>query len=231
MKKKIISSLLIVALVLCVVPVAFPGVAAFAYSPDTSGYCLGCGSSEAAGCTCPSDEEEPNPDSWFQRLFVWVERGRDAEGQKDDRVKMEFTPVEEGDEAEYLEYYKDFTGWDDEPVYLYYPAENWLSVQAMGHLERFDADHYYGGKSSLEMGFIDSNYAVPEGPVYYRHEGFEDIGLEYDLMLRIGEYVIDIPAEYATSAFTFAARPDGSGGYEIILKDADGNDIEYTVVE
>ena len=236
MKKKLISTLLVFALVLCAVPVAFPIVSyALAACPDGSAChqegCPRCFPSAAGG---GGAEENEDPEyGYYKRLFVWVERTRDDSGEKRDYVKMELTPVEEDQQEEYLRRFKDFTGWEeDESLRLYAPSSGFHNVQLLGHVAKFEADHYYSGYTVVEVGLIDERFNVPEGPVYYEHGAIEaDESTPFRLSLRLGEYRIMLPEEYALKDFTFAAKPDGSGGWDIILKDLDGNNIEYSVVE
>ncbi len=171
MKKKLISTLLIVALVLCAVPVAFPSFSTESFACTGTEPCSDPDPGESGPPGEEGDvkgeakkhnkEEVKKYNDDFIRFFVWVERTRDEYGEKADYIKAEL---------------------------------------------------------------------VPAGTVYYEHEAL-DSELDFSLRLRIGELKILLPEEYTKQDFSFAARPDGSGGYKIILKDADGNDIEYTVVE
>lgn len=236
MKKKLISTLLVFALVLCAVPVAFP-IISYARECPTPG--SDCGYSDciihhppAADVVGGGTEEDPAY-GYYKRLYVWVERTRDADGVKADYVKMELVPVDEEEKAEYLERYKDFTGWDeDETLRLYSPSRNWLNVQLLGHVEKFESEHYYGGYTVVEIGLIDENLDPASGTVYYEHKGIEaDESSPFRLSLRLGEYRIMLPEEYSLKDFSFAAKPDGNGGWDIILKDAEGGNIDYTVLE
>lgn len=245
MKKKIISSLLVMVLLLCAVPVAFPGVGNFAYACENT---IGCDCHLTAN---PSDEPSPDPSievqgsteepefedpAWYSsnKMFVWVSRGRDAEGVRDDKIVMELLPVSDEQKEEYLNKYKEFSGWDDEDVFLYSPAEGFFTNQVDARLVEFNDQHRYGGKSSIEVGLLvgqeNRQYVDPNGPIYYGHKAFNASELDYTLVLRVGELKIELPAEYSKADFTFAAKPDGNGGWDIILRDADGNDIEYTII-
>ncbi|MBQ8216964.1 MAG: hypothetical protein IJZ91_03275, partial [Oscillospiraceae bacterium] len=132
---------------------------------------------------------------------------------------------------DYLRKFQDTTGWEDEDVSLYAPAGGFFTGQVHARLADFEKEHVYGGSSTVEIGLIDEGYNAPTGAVYYEHKAFEESDVNYALVLRVGELRIEVSADYTKSDFNFAARPDGSGGWEIVLKDADGNDIEYTVVE
>jgi len=227
MKKKLITTLLVFALVLCAVPIAFPSL-----STQASAHWIYPG----IWCTehpSPVPDEKDPESGYYKRLYVWVERTRDAEGVEADYVKMELVPVDEENKAEYLERYKDFTGWDeDESLRLYSPSRNWLNVQLLGHVARFETEHYYGGYTIVEIGLIDENFNAASGTVYYEHGAIEaDENTPFSLSLRLGEYRIMLPDEYSLKDFSFAAKPDGNGGWEIILKDAEGGNIDYTVVE
>ena len=240
MKKKLICTLLVFALVLCAVPVVFPSLSTALVANAQGTNCSTCGK-HLPDCTCSSgagggggatDSDDPAY-GYYKRLFVWVNRTRDAEGVKADYVKMELTPVDEDQQEEYLRRFKDFTGWEeDETLRLYAPSSGFHNVQLLGHLAKFEAEHYYSGYSIVEVGLIDEKFNVPEGPVYYEHGAIEaDESTPFSLSLRLGEYRIMLPDEYYNQAFTFAAKPDGDGGWEIILKDLDGNNSEYSVIE
>lgn len=240
MKKKLISTLLVFALVLCAVPVAFPTLStkAFACVGDTPCGDPNCpdknpGGGGGGGFGVADGESDDPAYGYHKRLFVWVHRTRDTEGVKADYVKMELTPVDEDQQEEYLRRFKDFTGWEeDETLRLYAPSSGFHNVQLLGHLAKFEAEHYYSGYSIVEVGLIDEKFNVPEGPVYYEHGAIETEDVSpFSLSLRLGEYRIMLPDEYYNQAFTFAAKPDGDGGWEIILKDLDGNNIEYSVIE
>jgi len=238
MKKKLICTLLVFALVLCAVPVAFPSLSgeAYAHVLDNGLWCgvTNCPIGAQPDAEPRQEDDEPLDESgYYKRLFVWVERTRDDSGEKRDYVKMELTPVEEDQQEEYLRRFKDFTGWEeDESLRLYAPSSGFYNVQLLGHVAKFEADHYYSGYTVVEVGLIDERFNVPAGTVYYEHGAIEaDESTPFRLSLRLGEYRIMLPEEYALKDFTFAAKPDGSGGWEIILKDLDGNNIEYSVVE
>ena len=245
MKKKLISTLLIFALVICLSTLAFPGTTNFAHAEDYGGNTpiidYG-GNTPTTGNENPSQndnsvasgtiaqEEEENGPGYFIRYFVWVERGRDEDGLRNDKIIMELIPVEEEDKEEYMRKLKAFSGWEVDEAALYSPADGFFTGQVQARLADFELEHYYGGKSTIEIGLIDEAYNATEAPVYYEHKALADSSINYTLVLRVGELKLEVAEQFTKADFTFAAKPDGSGSWEIILRDADGNDIEYKLV-
>lgn len=227
MKKKLICTLLVFALVLCAVPIAFPGL-----SNTLVAAAYDCVNENGGLPVVEPAAEEPDEilPGWFIRYFVWVERDRDENGVKDDKIVMELIPVDEEQEEEYLQKLKDFSGWDVEEAYLYSPAGGFFTNQVHARLQDFEVEHFNGGNSTVEVGLIDAKYNTPEGAVYYEHKAFAEHDVNYGLVLRVGELKVQVSEDYTKADFTFAAKPDGSGGWEIVLKDAEGNNIDYTLI-
>lgn len=240
MKKKIITALLVVALIFCISPIAYPGLATnlVAMAECTcgpGGYCGdgcsngGSNSGNSGGKIAEPDSEEAS--GWYIRYFVWVERNRLADGSKDDRIIMELLPVSTKLQEEYTRKFEDFSGWNDESPLLFAPADGFFTSQAEARLFDFWQEHDEGDKLTLKVGLIDSEYDDPSGAVYYEHKPLKEERIDYALQLYAGELCIEVPEDYTKAEFTFAARPDSNGAWEIILRDANGNDISYELIE
>lgn len=178
----------------------------------------------------PYDGPELWDDGFVSRWKVWVERTRSEDNEKLDKIVMDLVPVDEGLLEEYKSYYEDFTDWDAEGALFYAPAGGFYTNQVSARLYEFIDHHRNGGHCTIEVGLFTERYAAPEGPVYYEHRAFEESSIDYDLAFYAGDLKVLVDKEYAKADLNFAARPDGKGGWEIILKDLDGNDVGYSIV-
>ena len=169
-------------------------------------------------------------DGFASRWKVWVERTRSEDNEKLDKIVMDLVPVDEGLLEEYKSYYEDFTDWDAEGALFYAPADGFYTNQVSARLYEFIDHHRNGGHCTIEVGLFTERYAAPEGPVYYEHRAFEQSSIDYELAFYVGDLKLLVDKEYAKADLNFAARTDGKGGWEIILKDLDGNDVGYSIV-
>lgn len=194
-------------------------------------------------------EMESRQLEWEESLKVWIKTSRDDPGQRHELIVAEVdTPYDKEDFDENVEYLEEkeavrellmqFVDEDDLGERLYRPV-SFITSQLMGSCTYVESERS-GGKIHVEYRLMDDDGSMLSVPAIDFAEGklgeraknyifscdsFVPEGYtvpEFDLHLRAGDMVIQLPDECLKAGFTLALSFNENGAVRILLADDNG---------